>query len=303
MANGYMGKLLNVDLTRGTFAEEALDPALCRDYIGGYGLGARLLYDRIPAGADPLGPQNILGFLTGPLTGTPAIIGSRFTVVGKSPEDRRRLGGRQLRRPLRPAPQVRRLRRPALRRHLPEAGLPVRRRGHRPSCGTPADLWGMGVSALEDLLEERHGKGIQVCSIGPAGERLALTACIMNDKERAAGRSGLGAVMGSKRLKCVVVKGKLKVPVHDGEKMKDAAARLPQAGHRRLRGLQPLRHGRHHARRRSERRRTGQELGRGGHGRLPLASGRGASATTPSSAWRATSPTAAGTARSPAAAR
>jgi aldehyde:ferredoxin oxidoreductase len=79
----------------------------------------------------------------------------------------------------------------------------------------------MGVSALEDLLEERHGKGIQVCSIGPAGERLALTACIMNDKERAAGRSGLGAVMGAKRLKCVVVTGTLKVPVHDGEKMKE----------------------------------------------------------------------------------
>ena len=72
MARGYMGKILNVDLSMGTIAEEALDEQLCRDYIGGYGIGARLLYERIPAGADPLGPDNILGLLTGPLTGTPA---------------------------------------------------------------------------------------------------------------------------------------------------------------------------------------------------------------------------------------
>ena len=89
------------------------------------------------------------------------------------------------------------------------------------NCATPADLWGLGVSPLEDLLVARHGKDIQVCSIGPAGEMRALTACIMNDKERAAGRSGLGAVMGCKRLKCIVVRGKLKVPVFDEQKMKE----------------------------------------------------------------------------------
>ncbi|MFN2157701.1 MAG: aldehyde ferredoxin oxidoreductase N-terminal domain-containing protein, partial [Anaerolineae bacterium] len=85
MARGYMGKILNVDLSKGTIEEEALDEQLCRDYIGGYGLGAKLLYERMPAGADALGPDNILGLLTGPLTGTPAIIGSRFVAVGKSP--------------------------------------------------------------------------------------------------------------------------------------------------------------------------------------------------------------------------
>jgi aldehyde:ferredoxin oxidoreductase len=70
VARGYMGKILNVDLSKGTIEEEALDEQLCRDYIGGYGLGAKLLYERMPAGADPLGPDNILGLLTGPLTGT-----------------------------------------------------------------------------------------------------------------------------------------------------------------------------------------------------------------------------------------
>jgi aldehyde:ferredoxin oxidoreductase len=218
MANGYMGKLLNVDLSGPRVAEERLDQALCRDYIGGYGLGARLLYDRIPAAADPLGPQNILGLLTGPLTGTPAIIGSRFTTVGKSPKTAGGWGDANCGGFFGP--------------HLKFAGFdgvlfsgisakPVYllMDEGKAQLLDAADLWGLGVSALEDRLAARHGKDIQVCSIGPAGEKLALTACIMNDKERAAARSGLGAVMGSKKLKAVVVKGKLKVPVHDEDKM------------------------------------------------------------------------------------
>src|SRR5512143_505534 len=85
MAHGYMGRLLLVDLSEGTLADEILDEVLCRRFIGGYGLGARLLYSRQKAGVDPLGPDNVLGFLTGPLTGTPAVGGSRYAVVGKSP--------------------------------------------------------------------------------------------------------------------------------------------------------------------------------------------------------------------------
>ena len=219
MANGFMGKLLDVDLTSGRMREEPLNEQMCRDYIGGYGLGARLLYDRIPQGADPLGPQNILGLLTGPLTGTPAIIGSRFVAVAKSPKTGgwgdANCGGH-------------------FGPHLKFAGLdgvffsgisakPVYLLvdDGKAQLLDAADLWGLGVTALEDLLVKRHGKGIQVCSIGPAGEKLALSACIMNDKERAAGRSGLGAVMGAKKLKCVVVKGKMTVSVHDEQKMKD----------------------------------------------------------------------------------
>ena len=85
---GYVGKILSVDLDSGQMRDEQISDQTLRDYIGGYGLGARLLYDQIPAGADPLGPDNILGFLTGPLTGTPAVIGSRYVVVGKSPKTR-----------------------------------------------------------------------------------------------------------------------------------------------------------------------------------------------------------------------
>jgi aldehyde:ferredoxin oxidoreductase len=213
MARGYMGKILSVDLSRGTIVEEPLDEQLCRDYIGGYGIGAKLLYERMPAGADPLGPDNILGLLTGPLTGTPAIIGSRFVAVGKSPNTGTwgdaNCGG-------------------YFGPHMKFAGVdgvlfagisekPVYLyiEEGQAELRDAGDLWGMNVSDLEDLLKERHGEDVEIASIGTAGEKLALTACIMNDKERAAGRSGLGAVMGSKKLKAVVVKGQLDVPMAD----------------------------------------------------------------------------------------
>jgi aldehyde:ferredoxin oxidoreductase len=217
MARGYMGELLNIDLTTGTFEVEELDEQLCHDYIGGYGLGAKLIYDRMPAGVDPLGPQAILGFLTGPLTGTPALIGSRFIVVGKSPKTHTwgdaNCGG-------------------FFGAALKKAGYdgllfkgisakPVYLYIDEGECVLldANDLWGMNVSELEDTLLERHGQDVQVVSIGPAGEKVSLLAAIMNDKERAAGRSGLGAVMGSKRLKAIVVRGGMTIPMYDTKKI------------------------------------------------------------------------------------
>ena len=215
MARGYMGKILNVYLSDGRIVEEPLDEQLCQEYVGGYGIGARLLYERMPAGADPLGPDNILGMLTGPLTGTPALIGSRYVVVAKSPNTGlwgdANCGG-------------------YFGPHLKFAGVdgilfygvstkPVYLYVEEgvAELHDASDLWGMNVSDLEDLLQERHGQDVQIASIGTAGEKLSLMACIMNDKERAAGRSGLGAVMGSKKLKAVVVKGSMGVPVADEE--------------------------------------------------------------------------------------
>lgn len=217
MAHGYMGSILNIDLSKRTIEEEVLDEQLCRQYIGGYGLGAKLLYDRMPAHADPLGPDNILGFLTGPLTGTPALIGSRFVVFGKSPKTGgwgdANCGGYW-------GP------------HLKFAGydgLLFKGMADKPvyllieegeaELRDATDLWGKNVSELEDILIARHGNDIQVVSIGPSGERLSLLACVMNDRERAAGRSGLGAVMGSKKLKAIVVRGRLNVPVDDPKRI------------------------------------------------------------------------------------
>ena len=85
MLGGYMGRLLWVDLTTGAMKEETPDESLLRDFVGGYGIGARLLYSRMRPGTDPLGPGNILGITTGPITGSPAPTATRWTVVGRSP--------------------------------------------------------------------------------------------------------------------------------------------------------------------------------------------------------------------------
>src|SRR4030043_1843915 len=85
MARGYMGKMLIVNLSRNELRDEVLDEELARQFIGGYGIGARILFSRQKGGVDPLRPDNIFGILTGPFTGTPALSGTRYTVVGKSP--------------------------------------------------------------------------------------------------------------------------------------------------------------------------------------------------------------------------
>ena len=230
MTRGYMGKILNVNLTTDKIEEEPLSEELCQNYIGGYGMGAKLLYERIPPGANPLGPNNILGLLTGPLTGTPAVIGSRFVVVAKSPKTAGSWGDANCGGFFGP--------------HLKFAGFDgVLFSGiaskpvylfideGKAELLDASDLWGLGVTPLEDLLKERHGKDVEICSIGPAGEKLALTAAVMNDKERAAARSGLAAVMGSKKLKAVVVKGKMKVPTHDKKGIRELRRRiLKEAG-------------------------------------------------------------------------
>ena len=217
MARGYMGELLNIDLTSGSIEVEGLDEQLCQDYIGGYGLGAKLLYDRMPAGVDPLGPEAILGFITGPLTGTPALIGSRFVVVGKSPKTHTwgdaNCGGYW----------------GSALKMAGYDGILIKGISEKPvylyidegeySLLDASDLWGMNVSELEDTLLARHGTDAQVVSIGPSGEKVSLLAAIMNDKERAAGRSGLGAVMGSKRLKAIVVRGGMTIPMYDTKKI------------------------------------------------------------------------------------
>ena len=85
MTGGYMGKILFVDLSQGRTSDEVPEENLCRNFIGGYGIGAKIIFDRQQPKVDPLGPDAILGFVTGPCTGTPAIIGSRYVVVAKSP--------------------------------------------------------------------------------------------------------------------------------------------------------------------------------------------------------------------------
>ena len=220
---GYIGRFLNVDLSRGELADELPAESLLRTFLGGYGLGARILYERMPTGADAMGPDNLLGFVTGPLTGTPAIMGSRYCAVAKSPltggwGDANSGGyfGPTLKFAGYDAVFV---------RGVSEQPVYLLIDGGKAELRPADDLWGLECHETEEALQTRHGSDLRVACIGPAGERLALFACIINDGGRAAGRSGLGAVMGSKRLKAVAVRGSHVPLVAHPDQVKDLRAR------------------------------------------------------------------------------
>ncbi|MFQ5846283.1 MAG: aldehyde ferredoxin oxidoreductase family protein [Candidatus Methylomirabilales bacterium] len=203
---GWSGTILRVDLTHGIITKEPLNRQWARDYVGGRGLGAKYLYAEMDPTVDPLGPDNTLIFATGPLTGTNASCGARYMVVTKGALTNTittsNSGGHW-------GPE------------LKFAGYDMvilEGRAARPSYLwiyddqveiRPADhLQGKTVWDTEDLIRQELGipDAIVAC-IGPAGEKLVKFACIMNDKHRAAGRSGVGAVMGSKNLKAIAVRG------------------------------------------------------------------------------------------------
>jgi aldehyde:ferredoxin oxidoreductase len=205
-----MERILWVDLSKRETREEALDERTARKYLGGYGLGARLLYDRQRPGVDPLGPHATLGFVTGLATGTDCVGGSRYVVVGKSPltggwGDANSGGefGPQLKSAGYDAVFFTGIADEPVYLHIDSGRAELRE---------AAAIWGLDTFATEDALRQEHGRDLQVACIGPAGEKVALIASVMNNKGRAAGRSGLGAVMGSKRLKAVSVQGDLPVP-------------------------------------------------------------------------------------------
>ncbi|MBN2075374.1 MAG: aldehyde ferredoxin oxidoreductase family protein [Dehalococcoidales bacterium] len=213
MPGGYMGKLLFIDLTTGEVREETPGEMLYRDFIGGYGVGSRILYDRQKGGVDPLGPDNIFGYMTGPLTGTPAIGGTRYQIMAKSPLT---LGWGDANSGGFFGPYL---------KFAGYDGIFVSGISDKPvylavingkaELKDASHLWGRTTYETEDTLAEEYGKSARISCIGPAGEKLSHIACVITHKGDAAGRSGLGAVLGSKRLKAVVVNGDKKVPVAD----------------------------------------------------------------------------------------
>jgi aldehyde:ferredoxin oxidoreductase len=228
MKGGITGKILWVNLTKGT--KEVLKPehAIYRHFLGGYGIGVKLIYEKQKPGLAPLDPENILGFATGPLTGTPAISSSRYTVMGKSPLTGTwgdaNAGG---------------FFGPALKR----AGfdgiffegasstwvyLFIEDGNIELIDATP--YLGFDTTRFEDQMKEERGNTIRIASIGPAGEMCSLLACIINDKWRAAARSGLGALMGSKKLKAVVVKDSGSIPVVDEKTAQEERHRMIAGG-------------------------------------------------------------------------
>ncbi len=223
---GWQGKILRVDLTAGKVTTEALDPATARAYIGGRGLGIRTMLDEMDPKCDPLGPENLLIMANGPLTGTIAPTGARYMVMTKSPLTGAvtcsNSGGE--------FPTT-----------LKKAGIdmivfsgcspePVYLWIDRGQAELrPADhLWGKDAAETDTALRIETHQDIRVACIGPAGENGVRFASIMNDKDRAAGRSGVGAVMGAKRLKAVAVRGDAPVPIHDPEAFKKAVKKALQ---------------------------------------------------------------------------
>ena len=213
---GWSGKLLDVDLTSGAIQTRSLDAELLRLFVGGRGLGARLLWDLVGPGVDALSPQNVLIFATGPLTATAFPTSNRFVVTTKSP-----LTGTVLDANAGGVWGV----------HFKRAGydaLVVRGQAPEPvylkisqkgaSLYPAQHLWGLTVSETTAALAQ--SKARSVLCIGPAGERLVRLAAIMSDGTRALARGGPGAVMGSKRLKAIVVEGAERVEIADRERFR-----------------------------------------------------------------------------------
>ncbi len=218
---GYMGKLLRVNLDKGRTEFETLDMARAKAFVGGRGLGISYLLGEVNPECDPLSPENKLIMMTGPLTGTVAPTGARYMVVTKSPLTGAvtcsNSGGQ--------FPMT--LKRSGIDGIIVEGVSPepvyLWVEEDRAELRSAMHVWGKDThQSLDQLIGETDEKARVAC-IGPAGENGVLFASIMNEKDRAAGRSGVGAVMGAKKLKAVVVKGTRKIPLHDEEDFKSVA--------------------------------------------------------------------------------
>lgn len=203
-ANGWIGTILRINLTEGSIKKEPLNMQDAHDYVGARGLGTKYYCNEVDPKVDPLSPENKLIFMTGPLTGTAACSAGRYEVVSKAPLTgiigAANSGGHF-------GPEL---------KYAGYDGIIFEGKADHPvylhinddqvELLDASELWGQGVHETTEALEAKHGK-VRVSCIGTPGERCMLFAAIMNDKNRAAGRGGMGAVMGSKNLKAIAVRG------------------------------------------------------------------------------------------------
>ncbi len=210
--DGYVGKLLQVDLTERTVHTQALDREIAAAYIGGKGFAARILYDQLPKGCDPLSPDNLLVFATGPLTGTLAPGSGRSVVATKSPATGYWLDancggffGPELKMAGFDGLIIQGKARAPILLKIDEGEVEI--------LDAP-DLWGDDPFTVERKIRDRLGREFRLVSIGPAGEKGVLFASIISDA-RAFGRGGAGAVMGSKNLKAIAVRGSQPMTLFD----------------------------------------------------------------------------------------
>jgi aldehyde:ferredoxin oxidoreductase len=219
---GYFGKMLRINLKDRTVKVEELNREKEEKFIGGRGLGTKILAEEVDPKVDALSPENKLIFVTGPLTGTPTPTGGRYMVVTKSPltgtvasSNSGGYWGAELKAAGYDAIVVEDKADKPVYISIEDDKVEIRDAGH---------VWGKAVTEATKLLESENAEKARVCLIGPAGEKLSRVAAVMNDYARAAGRSGVGAVMGSKNLKAIVVKGSKKVPLYDEAKLKEIVA-------------------------------------------------------------------------------
>ena len=204
MAGAYYEKIARINLSTGEIKVEPLDLELAHKFIGGRGLGTKILYDEGVATVEPLSPENKLIYITGPMTGAAAPSTGRYMVVTKSPltgmiacSNSGGIWGAKLKHAGWDAIIV--------EGQAPEWTY-ISIEDDKIQLLDAREYLGMMSEEMDTKLKEKHGPTASVLNIGPAGEKQVLLAAIMNDKDRAAGRSGVGAVMGSKKLKAIVVK-------------------------------------------------------------------------------------------------
>jgi aldehyde:ferredoxin oxidoreductase len=236
---GWTGRILRVDLTKDTFRDESLELSFLQTYFGGRGLGARLLMDDLEANIDPLGPENEIIFATGPLTGVPVAGTTRTVLVGKSPltgiYGESNFSG-------------------SFGAEIKKCGydaIVVRGRAEKPvylaikdnevEIRNAKEIWGKTTGEAHSfLVNDMDNKAVHTACIGIAGEKMVRFACVISDLFRAAGRTGLGAVMGSKRLKAIGAIGHQEVQIADSTKFRELRDKIAKElfkkgeGHRKF---------------------------------------------------------------------
>jgi aldehyde:ferredoxin oxidoreductase len=214
-----VGKVLVVDLDKGAISIEEIPDSVYEHYLAGEGLAVYLLYKWIPPGADPLGPENVLGFIPGLLTGTGSLFSGRWSVVCKSPLTGGAFGfancGGNF------SPMIKRCGYDGIFfKGISPKPVYLFVDSGKAELRDASHVWGKDCIETEELLMEEGGLGSRVACIGPAGEKISLISGIANDGGRMAARNGVGAVMGSKRLKAVVLNGKRRIGVRNPLQMK-----------------------------------------------------------------------------------
>ena len=224
---GWHGKMLMVDLDTRKITDHHIDESIYRLFLGGRGLNMWLLYQHLNSAIAPLSPENLLIFGAGPLVGTMIPSNGRYNVSSRSPltellADSNSAGYWS----------------PPLRK-IGYDGIIISGKAESPvylmitseriELLEASSLWGKTVSETDTLIRQEHGKECQVLAIGPGGENLVRFAAILNNVDRAAGRSGNGAVMGSKNLKAIVVKGKGSIPIANKEAVRAVSKEIREA--------------------------------------------------------------------------